>query len=67
MNADHSSLMSWKTADENRYEQSISLKIPGYSHMHDLMERLLAASLTDNNESKMLIAGAGGGKEITAR
>ncbi|MBE7678998.1 class I SAM-dependent methyltransferase [Paenibacillus sp. P13VS] len=65
MNADHSSLMSWKTADENRYEQSISLKIPGYSHMHDLMERLLAASLTDNNESKILIAGAGGGKEIT--
>ncbi|PWW36664.1 MULTISPECIES: class I SAM-dependent methyltransferase [Paenibacillus] len=56
--------MSWDTADENRYEQSIALKIPGYSHMHDLMERLLAASITDNNEAKILIVGAGGGKEI---
>ena len=65
MNANHSSPRSWETADETRYEQSISLKIPGYSHMHDLMERLLTASLTDNNDAKILIAGAGGGKEIT--
>lgn len=56
--------MSWDTADENRYEQWIALKIPGYSHMHDLMERLLAASVTDNNEAEILIVGAGGGKEI---
>ncbi|WP_053782067.1 class I SAM-dependent methyltransferase [Paenibacillus xylanivorans] len=62
---DHNqSSMSWDTADENRYEQSIALKIPGYSHMHDLMERLLAASITDNNEAKILIVGAGGGKEM---
>ncbi|MDN8589355.1 class I SAM-dependent methyltransferase [Paenibacillus sp. 11B] len=56
--------MSWDTADENRYEQSIVLKIPGYSHMHDLMERLLAASITGNNEAEILIVGAGGGKEL---
>ncbi|UPK46563.1 class I SAM-dependent methyltransferase [Paenibacillus pabuli] len=57
--------MSLDTADENRYEQSIALKIPGYSHMHDLMERLLAASIADNNEAEILIVGAGGGKEMT--
>ncbi|HBU81861.1 MAG TPA: class I SAM-dependent methyltransferase [Paenibacillus sp.] len=56
--------MSWDTADENRYEQSIALKIPGYSHMHDLMERLLAASISGNNEDEILIVGAGGGKEL---
>ncbi|WKL01495.1 hypothetical protein Q0F98_33740 [Paenibacillus amylolyticus] len=32
--------------------------------MHDLMERLLAASFADNNDINILIAGAGGGKEI---
>ncbi|SHN55106.1 tRNA (cmo5U34)-methyltransferase [Paenibacillus sp. ov031] len=56
--------LNWDTADENRYEQSIALKIPGYSHMHDLMEQLLAASITDNNEAEILIVGAGGGKEL---
>ncbi|WP_440119148.1 class I SAM-dependent methyltransferase [Paenibacillus sp. QZ-Y1] len=63
MNQNQSS-MSWETADVHRYEQSIALKIPGYSHMHDLMERLLAASITDNNDIHIIIAGAGGGKEI---
>lgn len=56
--------MSWETADVHRYEQSIALKIPGYSHMHDLMERLLAASFANNNDIHILVAGAGGGKEV---
>lgn len=56
--------MSWETADVHRYEQSIALKIPGYSHMHDLMERLLSASFANNNDIHILVAGAGGGKEI---
>lgn len=56
--------MSWETADVHRYEQSIALKIPGYSHMHDLMERLLAASFADNNDIHILIAGAGGEKRL---
>ncbi|WFR61541.1 class I SAM-dependent methyltransferase [Paenibacillus amylolyticus] len=60
----NSSPMSWETADVQRYEQSIALKIPGYSHMHDLMERLLAASFADNNDIHILVTGAGGGKEL---
>lgn len=59
------STMSWDTADLYRYEQSITLKIPGYEHMHDMMEKLLAASITDNKDTHILITGAGGGKEIT--
>lgn len=57
--------MSWDTADENRYEQSIAMKIPGYAHMHDLMERLLAASLINQPKARLLVVGAGGGKEVT--
>ncbi|WP_434758323.1 class I SAM-dependent methyltransferase [Paenibacillus amylolyticus] len=57
--------MSWDTADIHRYEQSITLKIPGYAHMHDLMDKLLTASIADNNDISVLITGAGGGKEIT--
>ncbi|WP_253298884.1 class I SAM-dependent methyltransferase [Paenibacillus barcinonensis] len=57
--------MSWDTADLCRYEQSISLKIPGYDHMHHMMEKLLAASITDNNDIHILVTGAGGGKELT--
>ncbi|MDR6723803.1 tRNA (cmo5U34)-methyltransferase [Paenibacillus amylolyticus] len=57
--------ISWDTADENRYEQSIAMKIPGYAHMHDLMERLLAASLMNQPQARLLIVGAGGGKEVT--
>ncbi|MCG7376593.1 class I SAM-dependent methyltransferase [Paenibacillus sp. ACRSA] len=62
---DDSQRMSWDTADENRYEQSIAMKIPGYAHMHDLMERLLAASLMNQPQARLIIVGAGGGKEIT--
>ncbi|MEY8745324.1 class I SAM-dependent methyltransferase [Bacillales bacterium AN1005] len=57
--------MSWDTADENRYEQTIAMKIPGYAHMHDLMERLLAASLMNGPQARLLVVGAGGGKEVT--
>lgn len=57
--------MSWDSADIVRYEQSITLKIPGYAHMHDLMEKLLHVSIADNNNNRLLITGAGGGKEIT--
>ncbi|WP_240636744.1 class I SAM-dependent methyltransferase [Paenibacillus silvae] len=57
--------MSWDTADLYRYEQSIPLKIPGYEHMHHMMEKLLAASITDNNDIHILVTGAGGGKELT--
>lgn len=56
--------MSWETADVHRYEQSIALKIPGYSHMHDLMERLLTASFANNNDIHILVAGAGGEKRL---
>ncbi|MBB6023853.1 tRNA (cmo5U34)-methyltransferase [Paenibacillus sp. JGP012] len=56
--------MSWDTADLYRYEQSIPLKIPGYEHMHHMMEKLLAASIADNNDIHILVTGAGGGKEL---
>ncbi|WP_145330311.1 class I SAM-dependent methyltransferase [Paenibacillus xylanexedens] len=64
--SDNPSAMSWENADIYRYEQSITLKIPGYAHMHDLMDKLLTATIADNNtDIKLLVTGAGGGKEIT--
>lgn len=59
-----SQAMSWDAADLGRYEQSITLKIPGYDHMHHMMEQLLAASITNNNDIHILVTGAGGGKEL---
>lgn len=61
---DDPSSMNWGNADVCRYEQSIALKIPGYAHMHDLMDKLLTASIADNNDIRVLVTGAGGGKEI---
>ncbi|WP_342555789.1 class I SAM-dependent methyltransferase [Paenibacillus sp. FSL R7-0652] len=61
----NSAVNSWDTADVDRYEQSIALKIPGYAHMHDLMEKLLTASIAHNNSINILITGAGGGKEVS--
>lgn len=63
--SDNRSPMSWENADIYRYEQSITLKIPGYAHMHDLMDKLLTATIADNNNIRILVTGAGGGKEIT--
>ncbi|MCP1134201.1 class I SAM-dependent methyltransferase [Paenibacillus polysaccharolyticus] len=63
--SDNPSPMSWDSADIVRYEQSIALKIPGYAHMHDLMDKLLTATIADNNHIRILVTGAGGGKEIT--
>lgn len=57
--------MSWDTVDGRRYEQSIAHKIPGYDRMHQLMERLLAATLENQTAARLLVTGAGGGKEIT--
>ncbi|MBM7107698.1 tRNA (cmo5U34)-methyltransferase [Brevibacillus laterosporus] len=58
-------VMSWDHPDVKRYEKTISLKIPGYFHLYDMTDRLMAAQLQGGNSSfDVLIVGAGGGQEI---
>ncbi|WP_010491124.1 hypothetical protein [Paenibacillus elgii] len=62
--------MSWDHPEVERYEETIALKIPGYAHMYEMTDRLIAAHLstTQPNEgdraAKLLIVGAGGGQEL---
>ncbi|MCP1305772.1 class I SAM-dependent methyltransferase [Paenibacillus tyrfis] len=62
--------MSWDHPQVERYEETIALKIPGYAHMYEMTDRLIAAYMntTQPNEgdraAKLLIVGAGGGQEL---
>lgn len=57
--------MNWDSPDVNRYEETISLKIPGYVLLYEMMDRLLTAQLRNGDGSaELLIVGAGGGQEI---
>ncbi len=58
-------LMSWEHPRVQRYEEAISLKIPGYMLLYEMTERLLSAHLHPSQDSaKLLIVGAGGGQEL---
>ncbi|KPV59451.1 SAM-dependent methyltransferase [Paenibacillus sp. A3] len=62
--------MSWDHPEVCRYEETIALKIPGYAHMYEMTDRLIAAHLNttrpneENRAAKLLIVGAGGGQEL---
>lgn len=57
--------MSWDSPDVYRYEETISLKIPGYALLHDMADRLLAAQIGEEAEQpELLVVGAGGGQEM---
>ncbi|MCR8996297.1 class I SAM-dependent methyltransferase [Brevibacillus halotolerans] len=57
--------MSWDHPDVKRYEKTISLKIPGYFHLYEMTDHLIAAQLQGENSScDVLVVGAGGGQEI---
>ncbi|MCP1359311.1 class I SAM-dependent methyltransferase [Aneurinibacillus migulanus] len=57
--------MSWDHPDVYRYEETISLKIPGYHHLYDITDRLMTAQLNPSTSSaEVLIVGAGGGQEL---
>jgi tRNA (cmo5U34)-methyltransferase len=57
-------VMSWDSPEAERYEHTIASKIPGYSLLYDLMERLMTAALENCKSANILVAGAGGGQEL---
>ncbi|GFZ91070.1 SAM-dependent methyltransferase [Paenibacillus marchantiophytorum] len=56
--------MSWDDPDVYRYEETIALKIPGYLHLYDMTDRLIAAHLENVASVELLVIGAGGGQEL---
>ncbi|WP_438351022.1 class I SAM-dependent methyltransferase [Paenibacillus sp. FA6] len=57
--------MSWDHPDVYRYEETISLKIPGYHNLYDMTDRLMTAQLqSTHHPAELLVIGAGGGQEI---
>jgi tRNA (cmo5U34)-methyltransferase len=57
--------MDWNHPAASSYEQTISLKIPGYLLLYDMMDRLLTAQLAEAPAApSFLIIGAGGGQEL---
>lgn len=58
--------MSWNDPGVIRYEKTIPLKIPGYTHLYEMTDRLIAAQLGRDDARRILVIGAGGGQEIVA-
>lgn len=58
--------MSWNDPGVIRYEKTIPLKIPGYTHLYEMTDRLIAAQLSGDDAKRILVIGAGGGQEIVA-
>lgn len=62
--------MSWDHPEVYRYEETIALKIPGYAHLYEMTDRLIAAHLNTtpwngtDRAAELLIVGAGGGQEL---
>lgn len=59
--------LDWNHAHASRYVETIARKIPGYSLIYDLAERLISARLGEGyGKARMLVVGAGGGQEIVS-
>ncbi|MGG1658341.1 class I SAM-dependent methyltransferase [Brevibacillus sp. NRS-1366] len=56
--------LSWNDPIVIRYEKTIPLKIPGYTHLYEMTDRLIATQLTVDAPKRILVIGAGGGQEI---
>ncbi|WP_339293024.1 class I SAM-dependent methyltransferase [Paenibacillus sp. FSL W8-0187] len=57
--------LDWNHEHASRYVETIARKIPGYSLIYDMAERLITARLgEDYGEAHFLVVGAGGGQEI---
>ncbi|SEL81557.1 tRNA (cmo5U34)-methyltransferase [Paenibacillus sp. cl141a] len=57
--------LDWNQAHTGRYLETIARKIPGYSLIYDMAERLITAQLGDGyGEAHLMVVGAGGGEEI---
>ncbi|URJ61698.1 class I SAM-dependent methyltransferase [Paenibacillus polymyxa] len=68
-NTDSNQPMSWNHLNVHKYADTISLKIPGYAHLYEMTDGLIAAQLeaqahTRNIDPNVLIVGAGGGQEL---
>ncbi|WP_100403814.1 class I SAM-dependent methyltransferase [Bacillus sp. FJAT-42315] len=55
--------LNWNHSDVYTYQEKITLKIPSYELLYDMMERLLAVQFT-NQQASVLVVGAGGGQEL---
>lgn len=54
--------LDWNHAHASRYVETIARKIPEYSLIYDLAERLISARLGEGyGKARMLVVGAGGG------
>lgn len=55
---------NWDHPDVNNYEETITLKIPGYKLLYDMLDHLLTAQWGERLSANILVVGAGGGQEI---
>lgn len=68
-NTDSNQPMSWNHPNVHKYADTIALKIPGYAHLYEMTDGLIAAQLEAqthirNIDPNVLIVGAGGGQEL---
>ncbi|MCP3795506.1 class I SAM-dependent methyltransferase [Paenibacillus sp. CH40] len=68
-NTDSNQPMSWNHPNVHKYADTIALKIPGYAHLYEMTDCLIAAQLEAqahirNIDPNVLIVGAGGGQEL---
>ncbi|SFL70113.1 tRNA (cmo5U34)-methyltransferase [Gracilibacillus orientalis] len=56
--------LSWHNDTVKGYPSTIDRKVPGYQLLHELTSLLLKEKLSTQNITKVLIVGAGGGKEL---
>lgn len=55
--------LDWDHPHVDKYVEKITLKIPNYEMLYDMMDRLLVARLGER-QADILIVGAGGGQEL---